>query len=160
MKDYKRLTIRGGDLGFYGNVYNKCSNKDRPDIRKQFKEGKKSYEIEEYEYKEYTSEELSDIYKRLGELEDKIEQGRLIELPCKVGDTVYFVSKKDGIRQDKVSALSYRIDERGIYSLQVRDFQQYKWHTFKGVQDDCFCCITKAEAEARLRELKGEQKDV
>ena len=29
------------------------------------------------------------LTKRLAELEDKIEQGTLIELPCKVGDTVY-----------------------------------------------------------------------
>ena len=29
------------------------------------------------------------MYKRLQELEDKIENGTLIELPCKVGDTVY-----------------------------------------------------------------------
>ncbi len=28
-------------------------------------------------------------HNRLAELEDKIEQGTLIELPCKVGDTVY-----------------------------------------------------------------------
>ena len=33
-------------------------------------------------------------FQRLGELEDKIEQGRLIELPCKVGDTVYHFSHR------------------------------------------------------------------
>jgi hypothetical protein len=32
---------------------------------------------------------LYDLYNRLAELEDKIENGTLIELPCKVGDTVY-----------------------------------------------------------------------
>lgn len=31
--------------------------------------------------------------KRLGELEDKIENGTLVELPCKVGDVVYEVFK-------------------------------------------------------------------
>lgn len=32
-----------------------------------------------------------EILHRLAELEDKIENGTLIELPCKVGDTVYCV---------------------------------------------------------------------
>ena len=30
---------------------------------------------------------------RLGELEDKIENGTLIELPCKVGDKIYIIAK-------------------------------------------------------------------
>ena len=34
-------------------------------------------------------------YNRLAELEDKIEQGTLIELPCKVGDKIY---QTDGFR--------------------------------------------------------------
>ena len=33
------------------------------------------------------------LYNRLAELEDKIENGTLIELPCKVGDTVYEIYK-------------------------------------------------------------------
>ena len=37
---------------------------------------------------------LTDCLNRLAELEDKIEQGTLIELPCKVGDTVYFIDEK------------------------------------------------------------------
>lgn len=36
-----------------------------------------------------TFQELIDGYVRLAELEDKLESGRLVELPCKVGDTVY-----------------------------------------------------------------------
>jgi hypothetical protein len=31
------------------------------------------------------------MHERLADLEDKIEQGTLIELPCKVGDTVYWL---------------------------------------------------------------------
>lgn len=33
---------------------------------------------------------------RLGELEDKIEKGTLIELPCKVGDTIFVPWEYDG----------------------------------------------------------------
>lgn len=32
---------------------------------------------------------------RLAELEDKLEQGTLIELPCKVGDTVYVITANE-----------------------------------------------------------------
>lgn len=32
------------------------------------------------------------IYKRLYELEDKIENKMLIELPCKIGDTIYYAN--------------------------------------------------------------------
>ena len=37
-------------------------------------------------------ERFIETYNRLAELEDKIENGTLIELPCKVGDTVYYTS--------------------------------------------------------------------
>lgn len=32
------------------------------------------------------------IYKRLYELEDKIENKTLMELPCKIGDTIYYAN--------------------------------------------------------------------
>lgn len=32
------------------------------------------------------------IYKRLYELEDKIENKMLMEMPCKIGDTIYYVN--------------------------------------------------------------------
>lgn len=35
---------------------------------------------------------LCDVLNRLAELEDKIENGTLVELPCKVGDTAYEIS--------------------------------------------------------------------
>ena len=41
----------------------------------------------------------SHIYKRLYELEDKIENDTLVELPCKVGDTVY-VLREDSFAED------------------------------------------------------------
>lgn len=34
----------------------------------------------------------SHIYKRLYDLEDKIMNGTLVELPCKIGDTIYYVN--------------------------------------------------------------------
>ena len=34
-------------------------------------------------------DQFNELYNRLAELEDKIENGTLVELPCKVGDTAY-----------------------------------------------------------------------
>ena len=70
-----------------------------------------------------------EILHRLAELEDKIENGTLIEVPCKVGDTVYCI-----------------------------------YHYYDGEEDfgyeiipECVC-LTKAEAEIKLKELQEKQK--
>lgn len=49
----------------------------------------------ECEYGTHNGEVIEKL-KRLAELEDKIENGTLIELPCKVGDTIYVPWVYDG----------------------------------------------------------------
>ena len=65
---------------------------------------------------------LYDLYNRLAELEDKIENGTLIELPCKVGDTIYEVFKNHKppfIQQTKVEKII--VTEIGnIYITNIR----------------------------------------
>lgn len=43
----------------------------------------------------YYDKEVQKILDRLAELEDKIEDGTLVELPCKVGTIVYTIHKED-----------------------------------------------------------------
>ena len=43
-------------------------------------------------------ERFMETYNRLAELEDKIEQGTLIELPCKVGDRFYGIQGNNYFR--------------------------------------------------------------
>lgn len=50
---------------------------------------------------------------RLAELEDKIENGLLIELPCKVGDMVYVIDYYNKI--EKVTVLDYTINKKVLY---------------------------------------------
>lgn len=55
------------------------------------------------------------VVNRLAELEDKIENGTLVELPCKVGDTIYEVFKNHKppfIQQTKVEKII--ITEKGL----------------------------------------------
>lgn len=85
------------------------------------------------------------IYKRLAELEDKIEAGTLIEIPCKVGDNAVAIIDTfcypNAIYNVKLKDLAYIVeDENGDVTFQhiTRIFG------------------TEAEAEKKLEELKNE----
>lgn len=86
------------------------------------------------------------IYKRLAELEDKIEAGTLIEIPCKVGDNAVAIidtlAYPNAIYNVKLKDLAYIVeDENGDVTFQhiTRIFR------------------TKAEAEKRLEEIRNGQ---
>ena len=74
-----------------------------------------------------------DIRDKLAHYEDLEEQGRLIELPCAVGDTVWFV----GVQHNH-----YFITE---YAFEIFMFDDIGNRIF----------LTKEEAEAKLKELEG-----
>lgn len=86
------------------------------------------------------------IYKRLAELEDKIEAGTLIEIPCKVGDNAVAIidtlAYPNAIYNVKLKDLAYIVeDENGDVTFQhiTRIFR------------------TKAEAKKRLEEIRNGQ---
>lgn len=87
--------------------------------------------------------------KRLGELEEKIEAGTLIEIPCKVGDNAVAIIDTfcypNAIYNVKLKDLAYIVeDENGDVTFQhiTRIFG------------------TKAEAEKRLEEIRNETKSI
>lgn len=96
-----------------------------------------------------------EICKKLGEYEDLEEQGRLIKLPCKVGDTVYNITWWDDV-QEKV------VVKGKTYYRTVRKHKVTK-STFSYFDIDEFgktVFLTKSEAEAKLKELRcGENDD-
>jgi hypothetical protein len=90
-----------------------------------------------------------EVIDRLAELEDKIENGTLLELPCKVGDTVWeiiqspngnFISKEIigdyWITEDRIVART------GLYSTDSIEIEEFGKTVF----------LTKAEAEQKLKE--------
>lgn len=86
------------------------------------------------------------IYKRLGELEDKIEAGTLVEIPCKVGDNAVAI----------IDTLAY---PNAIYNVKLKDLA-YIVEDENG--DVTFQHITRifgteAEAEKRLEEIRNGQ---
>jgi hypothetical protein len=92
--------------------------------------------------------------KRLAELEDKIEQGILIELPCKVGDTVYVIRKK--ALKGHWEEHRYIVDEWGKLAVYEKEFNLVLFSVSK-IGEDYF--LTKAEAEAKLKELREKGND-
>lgn len=81
-------------------------------------------------------------YRKLGELEDLEEQGLLLRLPCKVGDTVY--------RLWYACDTPYRVQRMPIKRL---------WQIVAMIEDNAFgktIFLTREEAEAALEKLKGE----
>lgn len=97
MKDYKRLTER-----------RKYSTGIYVEKRSGKMEWKDAYDLVEYE----RSESVDEVIERLSELEDKIEQGTLIELPCKVGDSFFGIVGW--------SVREYEIDYIKIYKNKIR----------------------------------------
>lgn len=102
---------------------------------------------------EPTVEEIDEIYNRLAELEDKIESGTLIELPCKVGDTVYYALKDEDLFVGKVAGIAIEQDAIWVHAKYESGLNM--WHTVEEFGKSIF--LTKAEAEKKLAELRGER---
>ena len=120
--DYKRLTERRGGL-----VIDKCGNCENVSNPMGCTESR-CYEI---------------MKNRLAELEDKIEQGTLIELPCKVGDTVYCLCKDKYVLIGEKTGWTYRIEK----------IKSILW-TFSTWEYGKTLFLTREEAEKRLKELQ------
>ncbi|MBR2388242.1 MAG: hypothetical protein IKB02_05685 [Clostridia bacterium] len=100
---------------------------------------------------------LTDIHRmaiKLCELEDKIEQGKIVELPCAVGQTVYWAEcNVQGVIECKV--FDYEITRTTYYiHILINGKRSYPLSSFD-FNKRWF--LTKAAAEAKLREMEGER---
>lgn len=102
------------------------------------------------------------LIERLGKYEDLEEQGRLIKLPCKVGDTVWQImvvgvqgkNIKYGIFKAIVTKISVDYQMNFLLSTITEDEKRYRNEvTSTAIGDTMF--FTKSEAEAKLKELRG-----
>lgn len=134
---YKRLTERRGGL-VIDNCGN-CPNVNNP----QGCTDKNCYEI---------------MKNRLAELEDKIMDGTLVELPCKVGDKVWILgynedSDKLEIFEDTICEILVRyFSDIKVKKIRVSKFGVVGSFYFDELNREWF--LTKAEAEAKLKELQ------
>ena len=158
MSEYKRLTRYFGEVMqedcrncnyAYNNV---CNYKD--------KENKIIYDIDE-DCKKV-------MLNRLAELEDKIENGTLIERPpVKKGDSIWLIRAKRDYLDGRYRKIVWRcvdkifLNNDNTYTISTISVSSGGYKNRSIVKSTTFkksWFLTKAEAEARLKELQEKQK--
>lgn len=93
---------------------------------------------------------------KLKRYEDLEEQGRLIKLPCKVGDTVFYIN---GTLILEYEIVSFSIDRTGAWLMYGEHYvdendrtYSYNFETDK-IGKTVF--LTREEAEEKLKEMRG-----
>ena len=111
---------------------------------------------------------LETIAGRLANREQAEEQGMLLRLPCKVGDTVWVVTSpfnvfddieydedmKDEVYEAFISSVTfYKDDEQ--YRIYAKATNQFIGAYFRECDFGKTVFLTRAEAEAKLAEMEG-----
>lgn len=108
---------------------------------------------------EYSPENFEKILEKLGRYEDLEEEGRLIKLPCAIGDKLFFIKK---LGEEKLiverKVVGFSIEETGTwiaYGERKIDNKIYRYNVKAGdIGETVF--LTKEAAEAALREREQE----
>ena len=98
-------------------------------------------------------------YYKLQHYEDLEEQSRLIELPCKIGDTVYVIPSKVNY---ELNILNHHEENNRVYEQTVHSIQMFSNYRYVLATCDGLCSIlsdfyketwflTREEAEAALK---------
>ena len=104
--------------------------------------------------KEYWEhKQVSEYLRKLKDYEDLDEQGRLIKLPCKVGDTVY-APTRDFISELRIAHISvYENNTFFHWMLNTGIYPNLDGFSVDKIGKTVF--LTKSEAEVKLKELRG-----
>lgn len=90
--------------------------------------------------------QVAEYLRKFKEYEDLEEQCRLIKLPCKVGDTVYVIVGKN-ISVQKIQRATIDSEMKIEFCTKRRGFALFD------IGKTVF--LTKSEAQAKLKELRG-----
>ena len=100
-------------------------------------------------------------YIKLQNLEDKIENGTIIELPCKVGTTLYFIYNRPYADKPNLAPKIHETNnwyfdvcQNGV-AISTRNPYGYNGEYFYYLGEMVF--LTKAEAEKKLKEIQSEK---
>lgn len=98
-------------------------------------------------------EEIEAVYHKLRKYENLEEQGRLIKLPCKVEDTVYGISmgKIISLTVNEISIFCMKGEK--IINVKCQNNDEFRNYVEREFGKTVF--LTKSEAEAKLKELRG-----
>ena len=94
---------------------------------------------------------------KLAEYETAEEEGRLVVLPCNVGDTVYLIDDIDCVFERESIVTEIEIDKDGV-TIMIQDeipicSSGYNLSDFGEI-----VFLTREEAEKALKEIKKEEK--
>lgn len=89
---------------------------------------------------------IKSVFERLAEYEDAEEAGRLIKLPCAVGDTVYVI-KRNEVKTYTVN--HFTIIKNGVYAYLVISYSEKSLVSVDDFGKTVF--LTRKEAEAALK---------
>ncbi len=103
--------------------------------------------------------QLCDALNYFAELEDKIENGMLVELPCKVGDTVYRVYEKCNGSSCPYNGNygQWRCHYKGKERCEAFiDEKKFSYEMLNDLEKSIF--VVKGEAEAKLKKIQENKK--
>lgn len=93
---------------------------------------------------------IDDVIDKLAQYEELEEQGRLVILPCKVGDTLYRLVPNLYRKYVEIKITQFVINKNGIYFITDKGVS---WSTDK-IGKTVF--LTKSEAEQKLKEMESD----
>ena len=93
---------------------------------------------------------MTSVCEKLGKYEDLEEQGRLVILPCKVGDTLYRLVPNLYREYVEIKIAQFVINKNGIYFTTDKGVS---WSADK-IGKTVF--LTKSEAEQKLKEMESD----
>lgn len=121
-------------------------------LRQKIFEDRQTYIDEQGDYwavgnmENYTGAVKGIAIDKLAELENKIENGTLIELFCKAGDKIYQFDNDGEIYESEIKSIYYA-NNTLFYDCGFFAFDK------RAIGESIF--LTKAEAEKKLNELRG-----
>ena len=104
-----------------------------------------------YKAKERKGAPASNAIVRLAVYEDAEEQGLLVRLPCKVGETVYYLNPFNEIENGKITMIQQKAD--GTWKFRVTTSYSHDVTT-DAIGKTVF--LTREEAEAALKGATNE----
>ena len=96
------------------------------------------------------------VLQKLADYEDLEEQGFLLRLPCKLGDTIYSIANDGKIYPVKATR-EVRI-VNGVLHIICESCRYSDLVSYDDIGKTIF--LTKSEAEAKLKELRGGENEI
>jgi hypothetical protein len=108
---------------------------------------------------------MANLRETLKNYEDLEEQGRLLKLPCKVGDTVYCIFNRytkctpsnEEFDEYNCQGCEYECDSKKENYVQGMIAYSLDWIVTNLKKFGKTVFLTKSEVEAKLKELRGEE---